>query len=423
MTWFCLINDLPVEKILFIFKTVPASLSAEVFTYLENETKEKLTTLFSDKEIKNVMEELYSDDLAAFTSQMPANIVRRILRSIDPELRGEINHLLNYEENSAGSLMTLEYIELRASDTCKSALRKIKKQGKEAESIATSYIVDNKRTLIGYIELKDILFSDEDELIGNLMDKDIISVKANDRREDVANLVKKYDINMVPVTNEENKLIGIITVDDIIDVLEKKNSEDIEKMSAINPLEDEYFNIPAFEMARKLVFWLIILMILSLVSGYIIDANRSVVIAFSVLTVFIPMLIDSAGNAGGQTTALVIRGLSLGTIKVKDYYKVLVKETMTAIIVGLILAIVNYGWLLLQQNLGIINVDDSRIFVLVSLTLMISIVVAKSIGSSLPILAKVLKLDPALMSGSFVTTVADVLALIVYFYLAGIILN
>lgn len=414
-----ILNELEIKKLLFIFKVIPPHLSAEVFTYLSNDTKEELVKLFKTDELKNLMEELYKDDLADFIEDMPANIVRRILRSIDKEDRSEVNQLLSYKENTAGTLMTIEYIELKASDTCEVALDKIKAKGKDVETIYKSFVVDRKRNLIGYVSLKDILLAKKNELIKDLMDEDVVPVHVNDDQEYVANMFKKYDFNVMPVVNNENKLLGIITVDDIIDVLEEEASEDIAKMSGLTPLEDEYFKTSILRFSKSSITWLVVLMLLSFISGYIINSNSLLLAAIPILTIFVPTLTSSAGNAGSQTTTLVIRAMSLGEITLKDYFKVLLKELSVALVVGTGLAIVSYGWFWAQQGLGILNVVNTDVFLIVSITLIVAVVVAKVIGASLPILAKLIKVDPAFMAGPFVSTIVDALTLTTYFLLAS----
>jgi len=415
-----IVSNLDIKKAIFIFKTVPANLTAEVFSYLDTNYKEELISVLTSKDIKNVIEELYSDDIVDFIEEMPSNIVKKILKSIDKELRSEINKLLSYSENSAGSIMTIEYVELKENDNCKTALNKIRRDGKEAETISYCYIVDSKRTLKGYVALKDILFNEEDVKIKEIMDKDIISVKVDDDKEDVANIFKKYDLSSLAVTNNEMKMLGIITSDDIIDVIEEEATEDIEKMANMAPLEDDYFEVSAFKMYSKRIVWLTILLFASVFSTFILSKAESTISTIAILTVFMPMITASAGNAGSQTTALLIRGLSLGTIKTKDFFKALRKEVSVGILVGGSLAIVCYGFLWLEKTVGIIDVESNAnyIFLAVALSLMLVVVVSKCIATTLPIIAKLCKLDPAVMAGPLVTTLADALSILIYFTIA-----
>ena len=384
------------------------------------EYKEELINVLTSKDVKNVIEELYSDDIVDFIEEMPSNIVKKVLKSIDKELRSEINKLLDYKENSAGSIMTIEYVELKENDSCKTALNKIRKEGREAETISYCYIVDSKRTLKGYIALKEILFSEEDVRIKDIMEKDIISVKVDEDKEYVANTFKKYDLSSIAVTNSDMKMLGIITADDIIDVIEEEATEDIEKMANVVPLDDDYFEVSTIKMFSKRIVWLVILLFASVFSTFILSKAEATISTIAVLTVFMPMITAGAGNAGSQTTALLIRGLSLGTIKTKDFFKALRKEFFVGILVGGCLAIVCYLFLWFEKSVGIISVDEkaNSIFIAVALSLMLVIIVSKCIATTLPIVAKMCKLDPAVMAGPLVTTLADALSIFIYFTIA-----
>ena len=415
-----IVSNLEIKDAVFIFKTVPASSTAEVFGYLSNDYKEEIVGLLTSTNIKSVMEELYADDIVDFIEEMPSNIVKRVLKSIDKELRSEINEILSYKEDSAGSIMTIEYVELRENDTCKTALKKIRKEGKEAESISYCYIIDNKRTLKGYISLKEILFNEETVKIKDIMEKDIVSVMVDDDKEEVAKVFKKYDLSVLAVTNNEMKMLGIVTSDDIIDVIEEEATEDIEKMANMAPLEDDYFDVSSFKMYTKRIVWLTILLFASIISTFILSKAEETISLVAILTVFMPMITASAGNAGSQTTALLIRGLSLGTIKVKDFFKALRKEVTVGVMVGGSLAVVCYGLLWLEKTIGIIEVANNahEIFLAVSCSLMLVVIVSKTIATTLPILAKLCKLDPAVMAGPLVTTLADALSILIYFTIA-----
>ena len=415
-----LVNMLDVKKTIFIFKVVPANLTAEVFSYLDNDYKESLINVLTGKDVKEVIEELYTDDIVDFIGEMPSNIVKKVLKNIDKDLRSEVNMLLSYKENSAGSMMNTEYVELKENDTCQTALKKIRKDGRDAETISYCYIIDSKRTLKGYIALKEILFNEEDVKIKDIMEKDIISVMVEEDREEVANTFKKYDLSSIAVTNTEMKMLGIITSDDIIDVIDDEATEDIEKMAHIVPLEDDYFEVSNIKMFSKTIVWLVILLCASVLSSFILSKAESTISTVAVLTVFMPMITGTAGNAGSQTTALLIRGLSLGTIKTKDFLKALRKEVTVGILIGGSLAIACYGFLWLENIVGIIDVTTNAnyIFLTVAISLMLVIIVAKIIATTLPILAKVCKLDPAVMAGPLVTTIVDAIAILIYFSLA-----
>lgn len=415
-----IVNKLDIKKSIFIFKTVPANLTANVFSYLDTSYKEELINLLTSKDIKSVIEELYTDDIVDFIEELPSNIVKRILRTIDADLRSEINEILSYKEDSAGSIMTIEYIELKENDTCKTALKKIRKNGREAETISYCYIIDHKRTLIGYVPLKEIILNEEEVKIKDIMIGDIICVKVDDDKEEVTQIFKKYDLSSIAVVNKEMKMLGIITSDDIIDVIEEEATEDIEKMANVVPLEDAYFDVPVFKMYKKRIFWLVILLFASVLSTFILSKAENVISTIAILTVFMPMITATAGNAGSQTTALLIRGLSLGTIKTKDFFKALRKEFMVGVLVGGSLAIVCYCFLWLEKYIGIINVEENAnyIFLAVAASLMLVVIVSKCIATTLPILAKLCKLDPAVMAGPLVTTLADSLSIFIYFTIA-----
>jgi len=414
------INELDIKKTIFIFKTVPANLTAEVFSYLDNDYRENLVSVLTSKNVKEIIEELYKDDIVDFIEEMPSNVVKKVLKSIDKELRGEVNKLLSYKENSAGSIMNIEYIELKEHDTCGTALKKIRRDGREAETISYCYIVDSKRTLKGYISLKDILFNEEEVKIKDIMEKDLISVLVDEDKEDVANSFKKYDLSSIAVTSKEMKMLGIITSDDIIDVIDDEATEDIEKMAHVVPLEDDYFEVSNFKMFKKTIVWLIVLLFTSVLSAFILSKAEATIAAVAVLTVFMPMITGTAGNAGSQTTALLIRGLSLGTIKTKDFLKALRKEVSVGILVGGSLGIVCYGFLWLEKLIGIVDINQNAnyVFIAVAISLMLVVIVSKIIAATLPILAKLCNLDPAVMAGPLVTTLADAISILIYFSIA-----
>lgn len=415
-----LLVNLPINKSIFAFTTVPSSLSAEVFTYLDEDYKQEIIETLKEADLKKILKELYSDDIVDVIEEMPANIVRKILRSIDKDLRNDINRLLSYKEDSAGTIMNIEYVELKQADTCKSAIEKVRKLASDLETISYSYVVNDKRDLIGYISLKTIMASNDDTLIVDIMEQDIISVNVEDNKEEVANTFKKYDLSSIAVTNKENKMLGIITSDDIIDVIEQEATEDIEKMANVLPLEEDYFKVNTFKMFTKRIGWLIILMLASTFSAMILTSAESTIAKVAVLTTFMPMITATAGNAGSQTTALLIRGLSLGTIKGKDFFKALGKELLVGLLVGTCLGIACYCWLWVEQYLGVIEVETNAhyIFLSVAISICLVVIVTKSIATILPLSAKLLNLDPALMAGPLVTTIADAVSILIYFTIA-----
>ena len=416
------IDELKEDELLFLFKVVPASNSAEVFTYLSQEAKEKLINLFSSQDIQKVLEEIYTDDIVDFIEDLPTNLVRKVLKSIDKETRNDVNKILNYPEDSVGSIMNIGYIELEKTDTCKQALERVRIQGNNAESISYAYIVDNKRTLKGYISLKNIILAGEEEIIGDIMEKDIISVMYEDDKEEASLIFKKYDMSVLPVVNKEDKLLGIITADDILDVVTEEATEDIQIMSGSSPLEGKYLDSSVFSLFKKRFGWLLVLMISAVFTGMIISKSEAVLISVPALAIFMPMLNGTAGNAGNQTTGIITRGVSLDTIEAKDWPNVVWKEIRVAVLVGLGMSICAYGWMWIEQWIGIIDVPDTSLFIVVSLSMFISIVIAKIIGASLPIIAKCCKLDPAVMAGPFVTTLVDALTVALYYGLAALLL-
>lgn len=415
-----LLQELPVNKTIFSFTTVPSSLTADVFSYLNDEYQQSVIEVLKEADLKKILQELYSDDIVEVIEQMPTNIVRKILRSVDKTLRSDINKMLSYQDDSAGTIMNIEYVELKQSDTCGSAIEKVRKQAKDLETVSYSYVVNSKRDLVGYVALKDILKSDDDMSISEIMEKDLISVNVDDDKETVANAVKKYDLSSIAVVNKENKMLGIITVDDVIDVIEQEATEDIQKMATMVPIEEDYFEVSAFEMFRKRIGWLIVLMLASTLSAIILSKAEDAIATIACLAVFMPMITATAGNAGSQTTALLIRGLSLGTIEIKDFFKALFKELSVGLMVGVCLGLACYGWLWIEKTTGIVNVDANAnaVFMVVSISACIVVVVAKCIATILPLVAKMLKLDPALMAGPLVTTIADAIAIMIYFTIA-----
>ena len=415
-----LIQELPINKAIFAFTTVPSSLTADVFSYLNDDKQQEIIESLKEADLKKILAELYSDDIVDVIEDMPANIVRKILRSVDKTMRSDINKLLSYKDDSAGTIMGIEYIELKENDTCKEAIEKIRERAKEVETISYSYVVNSKRDLVGYIKLKDLLGYPNDALISDMMEKDLITVNVDDDKENVANIVKKYDLSSIAVVNKENKMLGIITVDDVIDVIDDEATEDIEKMAKMAPLEEDYFEVSIFTMFKKRIGWLVVLMLASTVSSLVLSRAESTIATIAVLAAFMPMITDTAGNAGSQTTALLIRGISLGTIKNKDFLKAVTKEFLIGILVGGCLGLACYGWLWVEQLLHIVNVTQhaNAVFAMVGVSVALVVVVSKLIASTLPLIAKALKFDPAVMAGPLVTTIADTTAVLIYFSLA-----
>jgi magnesium transporter len=419
------------KDLLFIFKTVKSDFTAEVFTYLSSDQQEKLLTLFTDKQLIELINSSYTDDIVDFMIDMPANLVTRILRISDSDTRRDINHLLNYKEDTAGSIMTTEYILLPHSFSVEEALTRIRKVGPDMETIYTSFIVDSKRLLIGIIDIEDLLFADPKALITDIMEKDFITTNVNTDQEEVAQLFKRYDLTVMPVLNDDQRLIGIVTIDDVIDVIEQETSEDIQKMAALNPLDVSYNRSSVAVLAKKSAPWLLVLMVLSVFSSIILNRFEASLEQVVILAAFIPMLMDTGGNAGSQSTTLITRGIALKEIELSDFKRVFLKEMRVSLLVGLAVGLFSFFWISFQIMTGILIYEPgpwpwtwpwigevAKLSGLVAITLFSAIVIAKVFGGMLPLIATKLKKDPAVMSGPFVTTIVDVSALIIYFLLS-----
>lgn len=413
-----LVEQLKDEQILFLFKTLKKDISAQIFTYLSNDVKEDIIQSFTSGEIKSMLDNLYSDDIVDFLEEMPANVVRHVLLAATSEQREEINLLLSYPENSAGSLMSLAFVELKAKDTIESALKKVKQQGKKAETIQVSFVIDSMRKLVGTISLRKMLFAKDSDLIEDLMDIDMIFVETHDDQESVAKVFAKYDMNVIPVVNDEQRLIGIMTVDDIIDVVQEEITEDIHKMAAVVPLDESYMETSALNISKSRVPWLLVLMISATFTGNIIAGFEDRLSLIPALAYFIPMIMGAGGNAGSQASSMVIRGIAIDQLSSKDYWKVLSKELGVAFLCGLVLFSANLARLILFMPSTDIKVD-----LVVSATLFLTILVAKLVGGLLPLLAKSIKQDPAAMAAPLITTIVDAVALLIYFNLAVSILQ
>ncbi|NTW90817.1 MAG: magnesium transporter [Erysipelotrichaceae bacterium] len=408
-----MVEDCSLDQVLMLFKILKREISAEMFTYLSNNKQEELINAFTSLEIKGMLENLYSDDIVDFLEELPSNLVKKILQSATEDQRYEMNLLLSYPEDSAGYMMTTDFVELKLSDTVKRAITRIKTQGKVAETISNCYIVNENRTLVGSIRLREILFADEDEMISEIMDTDVISVMTSDDREEVANVFKKYDFSVLPVVNDEKKLIGIITADDIIDVILEETTEDIQKIAAITPMEGSYTETNILEMAKSRVSWLIILMVSATFTGLIIQGYEQTLTLIPALAASMPMIMSTAGNAGSQSSIMVIRGISVDNMSIKDFWLVIWKELKIGLVIGLVLFVVNVLRLLIfTPDVGL-TTD-----LVISTTVFITILMANITGGLLPLVALIFKQDPAAMASPLITTIVDALALIVYFKLA-----
>jgi len=399
------------ESVIIVFRLLTKEKAGETFSHMESDMREKLINDFTDKELKNILDELFMDDTVDLIEEMPSNVIPKILRAIPKEDRKIINELLKYPEDSAGSIMTTEFIDLKEDMTAEEALKRVRKIGVDSETIYTCYVLSSERILKGIINIKDILLSKKETKIGTLMETNIISVNTLEDQEDVAKKFDKYDFYALPVVDHENRLVGIITVDDAINVLQDEVEEDFEKMAAITPTEDGYFQTSVFKHAKSRILWLLILMLSSAFTGNILTTYENAFAAVPLLVAFIPMIMGTGGNCGSQSSTLIIRGLATDEIKLKDIFRVLWKEIRVAIVVGIALAIVNTIRIMIQyQNL--------QLAIVLSITLIATVIVSKVIGCTLPLLAKRLKLDPAIMAAPLITTVVDVCSILVYFQVA-----
>ena len=411
-------------KIPLLFRLLPKELAAETFVEMETEEQELLIKGFSDNELKEIVDELYVDDAAALVEEMPANVVKRILRQADPEMRSSINQILRYPENSAGSMMTTEYVSLRPAMTVEESILRIRRQGVDKETIYTCYVTEGRK-LVGIVTVKDLLLAEDDETcVKDMMETNLISVTTHTDQEEVAKMFSKYDFLALPVVDMENRMVGIVTVDDAIDVLEDEATEDMEKMGGILPSEKTYIRSSAWELFKNRIPWLLLLMVSATFTGMIITSFEDALAVQVVLTAFIPMLMGTGGNSGSQSSVTIIRALSLDELRLADLPRVVWKEIRTAVLCGLVLAAVCYLklWLVDGKLLG--NGDITpQVNLVVCLALFVTVLSAKIVGAVLPMAAKALKLDPAVMASPFITSIVDALSLLVYFLFANLILN
>lgn len=419
-------EELNEKELPVIFRILPKKLASEVFTELDTEMQELLINAFSDSELKGVWDELFMDDAVDIIDEMPANVAKRILKNTDSETRRIINKLLAYSDDTAGSIMTTEYIDLKKEMTVDEAFDRIRYLGVETESIYTCYITDKGRKLLGVITVKELLLNPKGRVIGELMRENVICASTNEDREEVAAKFSKYDLYALPVVDSEERLVGIVTVDDAIEVIEEEATEDIEKMAAILPTEKPYFKTSAFAAFKSRIPWLMLLMISATFTGAIISTFEGKLTVLPALIAFIPMLMDTAGNCGSQSSVTVIRGLSLGDIQFRDIFRVLWKEIRVAFLCSVSLGAVNFLKLWIIDHKIFNSFDAGRQIgeiAVVCLTLMLTVIVAKTVGSLLPIFAEKIGFDPAVMASPFITTVVDAISLAVYFVLATVLLG
>ncbi|MBR0442944.1 MAG: magnesium transporter [Clostridia bacterium] len=408
--------ELTEERRPAVFRLLKKDTASDIFAELDADVQAQLISGMSDREVGAVLDELYVDDAVNMLSEMPAGVVKRLLKTASPETRTELNRFLAYPEGSAGSVMTAELIELRKSMTCSEAVETIRRTGVDKATVYVAYVTDASRHLEGIIELQDLLFASSDDLIEDLMDTNIVSATTHDAKEDVAATISKYDLLALPVVDMEGRLVGIVTVDDAIDVIVEEANEDIEKMAAILPTDKPYLRTSVMETFKKRIPWLLLLMLSATFTGAIITHYEAALGAWTVLTAFMPMLMGTGGNAGSQSSIAVIRALSLGEVELSDVWRVLFKEFRVSLICGAVMALATFVKVFLID----LGLDTTRIMVamVVSISLFLTVVVAKIIGCTLPLLAKRIRLDPAVMASPFITTIVDALSLMLYFEVA-----
>lgn len=409
-----LLGEIDEQRLPILFRILPKELAAETFVEMDSDEQELLINAFSERELHDVVEELFVDDAVDIIEEMPANVVKGILRHTDSEMRNSINEILRYPKDSAGSIMTTEYVSLKKDMTVSEAFDRIRRTGVDKETIYTCYVTDTDRKLIGLVTVKELLLSPYNTVINTIMEKNIISVETLDDKEEVANMFDKYDFMSLPVVDKENRLVGIVTFDDAIDVIQEENTEDIQKMGALQPIEETYLKTPVWRHAKNRIVWLLLLMLSATITGSIIENYEAAFTALPILVAFIPMLMDTGGNCGAQSSTMIIRGLALDEITPKDIMKIMFKEIRIAVVVGLILAAVNTLRIYIMYS----GQDPLFLSAVTGLSLIATVVIAKMLGGVLPILAKLCKLDPALMASPLITTIVDTCSVIIFFNIA-----
>ncbi len=418
------ISEADSENQVKIFRLLPKNSSAEVFSYLDSDTQETVINSITNVEIHNLVEDMFIDDAVDFLEEVPANVVTRVLSQTSKETRDIINKFLSYPEDSAGSIMTVEMAAFHESITVDEAIEELRKTAQDKESIETCYCIDSSRKLVGVLPLRKLIVAKSGTVLKDIMldDDQLVSVKTMDDQETVAEIVRKYDLLSVPVVDYENRLVGIITIDDIVDVIQEENTEDFEKMALLLPSEDGYLKTSVFTLTKNRIVWLLILMVSATFTGQIIEGFEDKLAAITGLVACIPMLMDTGGNSGSQVSTLIIRGLALGTVKPSDYLKILWKEVRVAVMCGVILAVANFARMQILTAAGISSASTPVMFV-VCISMIFTVIIAKTIGCTLPILAKLVHLDPALMAGPLITTIVDAISLLIYFGIATLFIN
>lgn len=396
------------KNMLVLFRLLPKDIEIDVFSYMSNDMQQYIIQSITHEEMTTIIDQLYFDDVIDLLEEMPANIVKKILLNTDDKKRKLINQFLKYEEDSAGSIMTIEFVDLKKEMTVEQAIERIRKTGVDKQTINTCYVIDKNRKLEGITSIRRLILSNKDVLIKDIMKENYVSINTFDDQEYVANQFKKYDLVSMPVVDKEHRLVGIITIDDIVDIIDQENTEDFHKMAAMEPSEEEYLKTGVFELAKHRIIWLLVLMISATFTGNIIRKSEDVLQSVVILASFIPMLMDTGGNSGSQSSTLVIRGLALGEIKLKDIFKVMWKEFRVSVVVGIALSVVNF------LRVYFIEKVSFMVSMTVCISLFFTVVLAKVVGGILPIVAKKLKLDPAIMASPLITTIVDAVALLIY---------
>lgn len=398
------------KELTLVFRILPKELAAEAFTYMDSDLQMVLINAFSDRELKAVLDELFLDDTVDIIEEMPANVVSRILKNADPAKRKQINELLNYPEDSAGTIMTTEFVYFRSDDTVKAAFERIRSVGLVKETVYTCYVTENRR-LVGRVSLLDLVVADEEALISDIMDTTVVSVSAHDDKEEVANLFSKHDLAALPVVDADGRIVGIITFDDAMDVIREENAEDMARMSAVMPSEDSYLKTSVWKHARSRIVWLLILMLSATITGSITNHFEAQIAAVPLLVAFMPMLTGTGGNCGSQASTMIIQGMAMGEIRLKDFFKVVFKEFRIALICSIILSAVNFARIVIMYS-------DLKMAAVVSATLIGTVILSKLLGCMLPMFAKKIHLDPAIMSAPLLSTLVDSCSTLLYFTIA-----
>ena len=406
------------DHLLAAFRLLKKDIAADVFTELDSNAIEQIVMATKDADLALLVDDLFIDDAVDLLEELPASMVKRILRVTNPETRRLINKFLSYPENSAGSVMTAEYIDLKENMTVNEAVARIRRTGVDKETVYTAYIIDSARHLHGTVSLKDLLFADGDSLLSDIMSTDIVLASTTDHREEVAAIISKYDLLSLPIVDREQRLVGIVTVDDALDVMEEEATEDIEKMAALVPDNRPYLKSNIWDIFKKRIPWLLLLMVSATFTGEIIAGFEESLALFPALIAFIPMLMDTGGNSGGQASVTIIRGLALNEIDMKDVFRIIWKEIRVGLLCGVVLSACNFIKILLIDNLLFSNNISAMQAAVVSITLVCTVVVAKFVGGTLPVFAKKIGLDPAVMASPFITTIVDAVSLIIYFQIA-----